>query len=434
MSRRTVLVGSFLKERKNRYSPEEANTLKFRRLEKIDFSGNIHLTDIRNTRTGMILIRKGDLVISGINVEKGAIAVYDGEEDVLATIHYSSYSFDKEEMDIEYFKYFLRSKTFKEIVYSNTRGGIKTELKPKRFLSLTILLPHLDKQLEIRRTLDSVKDEIEELGQLDRSNENYVARLRQAILQEAVSGKLVPQDPEDEPASVLLERIQKDKEILFGNERSGKIDLIDPEKIPYDLPKNWIWCHLENVGLLQRGKSKHRPRNDPSLFEDGKYPLVQTGDISKAKNQNGLIETYTSKYNESGLKQSKLWPKGTLCISIAANIAETGFLKFDACFPDSVVAFVPVIDQSIARYVMLFIELTKSDIEEFAPSTAQKNINLGILNSLLLPLPPLAEQKRILTKVDDLMKLCDELEEKVKENRNNSDLLMETVLKEAFAS
>lgn len=264
--------------------------------------------------------------------------------------------------------------------------------------------------------------------------QEYIQNLRQAILQEAVSGKLVPQNPNDEPASRLLKKIRKEKENVFKKKSSKKMDSDALKNTPYDIPENWIWCYLGDIGLLQRGKSKHRPRNDPSLFINGKYPLVQTGDISKAKFQNGLVKTYTSKYNEHGLRQSKLWPKGTLCITIAANIAETGFLDFEACFPDSVVAFVPFIDQTIARYVKLFIDLTKSNIEEFAPSTAQKNINLGILNTLLFPLPPLAEQNRILAKVHKLMKRCDELEEKISDNQKNSELLMEAVLKEAFVS
>ena len=99
-----VKINSFLKERENRYRHEEANKLGFKRLHKIDFSGNIHLVEDKETRTGMILVKHGDLVISGINVEKGAVAVYNGEEDILATIHYSSYSFDKSRIDVEYFK------------------------------------------------------------------------------------------------------------------------------------------------------------------------------------------------------------------------------------------------------------------------------------------------------------------------------------------
>ena len=113
--------------------------------------------------------------------------------------------------------------------------------------------------------------------------------------------------------------------------------------------------------------------------------MVQTGDVSKA---DPVITTYTGLYNETGLSQSRLWPKGTLCITIAANIAETGILGFDSCFPDSVVGFIPHDSSINVGYFDYFIRTAKDHLEEFAPSTAQKNINLEILGNLLVPLPP----------------------------------------------
>ena len=98
---------------------------------------------------------------------------------------------------------------------------------------------------------------------------------------------------------------------------------------PVTNPKGWEVVPLGSLGTLDRGVSKHRPRNEPSLL-GGPYPLVQTGDVS---NSGGYIRRYSSTYSELGLKQSKLWPSGTLCITIAANIANTGILTFDACFP-----------------------------------------------------------------------------------------------------
>ena len=100
--------------------------------------------------------------------------------------------------------------------------------------------------------------------------------------------------------------------------------------------KEWKEYSLEELGQFSRGKSKHRPRDDKSLF-GGKYPFIQTGDIKQA---NLWVNSFSKTYNEKGLEQSKLWGKDTLCITIAANIAETAILKFDACFPDSVVGFV----------------------------------------------------------------------------------------------
>ena len=147
---------------------------------------------------------------------------------------------------------------------------------------------------------------------------------------------------------------------------------------------------------------------------------------------NGVIKTYTSKYNEIGLAQSTKWPAGTLCITIAANIADSGILSFDACFPDSIVGFIPARIYDNARYFEYFVRTAKADLLEFAPATAQKNINLNILSSVLIPLPPLAEQHRIVAKVDELMNLCDKLEVHLAANQTNQSRLLEATLCDAL--
>jgi type I restriction enzyme S subunit len=228
-------------------------------------------------------------------------------------------------------------------------------------------------------------------------------------------GKLVPQNPNDPPASQLIKSIEVEKQRLA---KEGKIRRPKPlppvtaEERLYALPQGWEWMRLGNAGSFERGKSKHRPRNDKRLFKDGTYPFVQTGDVSKAKKTKDQIVTCGSYYNDVGLQQSRLWEKGTLCITIAANIAETGFLGMDACIPDSVVAFLSV-DTELSKLVKVFIDVAKADLEHFAPSTAQKNINLEIINELAFPLPPLAEQHRIVAKIDQLMVLCDTLDQKI---------------------
>ncbi|EOC1566423.1 restriction endonuclease subunit S [Cronobacter dublinensis] len=245
------------------------------------------------------------------------------------------------------------------------------------------------------------------------TTEASIDALKQAILQLAVMGKLVPQDPNDEPASELLKRIEQEKAQLV---KEGKIKkqkplppVSDQEK-PFELPQGWEWCRLPDLGELSRGKSKHRPRNDPALYVDGKYPLVQTGDVSRS---NGTIKTFTALYNELGVKQSRLWPKGTLCITIAANIADSGILEFDACFPDSVVGYSPFISEIPVEYFDFFMRTIKSSLEKYAPSTAQKNINLDILSQVFVPCPPLNEFERVVRKVEALFSLLDLLKSRL---------------------
>jgi type I restriction enzyme, S subunit len=262
---------------------------------------------------------------------------------------------------------------------------------------------------------------------------DQIKQLRQTILKLAVRGKLVPQDPNDEPASELLKRIAKEKARLVKEGKAKRQDTlpdVDVDQAPFDLSVGWAWGRFPEVGTFGRGKSKHRPRNDSSLFNGGEHLMIQTGDVARS---HGVIETYTSKYNDFGLSQSFKWPKGTLCITIAANIADSGILSFDACFPDSVVGFIPASMFQNARYFEYFVRTAKANLLEFAPATAQKNINLEILTQVLIPLPPLAEQHRIVAKVDALMALCDRLEAGLAATAATRRRLLEALLTEALA-
>jgi type I restriction enzyme, S subunit len=154
---------------------------------------------------------------------------------------------------------------------------------------------------------------------------------------------------------------------------------------------------LHEVGNLDRGVSKHRPRNEPALL-NGPYPLIQTGDVA---NCNGYINQYKSSYSELGLQQSKLWPVGTLCITIAANIAKTGILGIEACFPDSIVGFTAA-DKATVEYVRIWLSFMQKRLEDSAPESAQKNINLAILRDLSIPVPPIELQKKFLKVVNSI--------------------------------
>lgn len=148
--------------------------------------------------------------------------------------------------------------------------------------------------------------------------------------------------------------------------------------------KDWNENKLSDLGVFSRGKSKHRPRNDERLFAGGKYPFIQTGDI---KDANLYIKNHTQEYGEFGLKQSKLWNKGTLCITIAANIAETAILSYPACFPDSVVGFNAYESQSSEIFMYYVFEYIKASIQNVASGSVQDNINIDYLTTLNFKIP-----------------------------------------------
>lgn len=165
-------------------------------------------------------------------------------------------------------------------------------------------------------------------------------------------------------------------------------------------PMGWPVIQLREAGRLDRGRSKHRPRNDPRLF-GGEYPFIQTGDVA---NSDGIISTFSQTYSEEGLKQSRLWPEGTLCITIAANIGLTGILSFPACFPDSIVGLTPGPHFTV-EYLRYWFVAIQRHLEDSAPQMAQRNINLKILASLDVPAPPLFAQEAFVAQVGKLEKL-----------------------------
>ncbi|OYQ79834.1 hypothetical protein B9T11_07735 [Wohlfahrtiimonas chitiniclastica] len=168
------------------------------------------------------------------------------------------------------------------------------------------------------------------------------------------------------------------------------------------------WKTLKEVALdFGRGKSKHRPRNDSRLY-GGDIPFIQTGDIRGASH---IIYNFNQTYSDFGLKQSKLWPKGTLCITIAANIAETSILGFDACFPDSIIGFVANPTKTSSNYVEYLLSSLKNTLEEKGQGSAQSNINLGTFENLKLPFPTLKEQMEIVETLDKFEALTNSITE-----------------------
>jgi type I restriction enzyme S subunit len=196
---------------------------------------------------------------------------------------------------------------------------------------------------------------------------------------------------------------------MFGDPVAGK--------------KRWRTKKLGLEATLDRGRSRHRPR-DASFLYGGPYPFIQTGDVANA---NGYITKYTQTYSEAGLAQSKLWPAGTLCITIAANIAKTAVLTFDACFPDSVVGLVPG-ERLRTEYVRYWFVAMEKAIDATATQVAQKNINLELLRELEIQLAPTELQDRY----SALVRKNKEVRERNLAANAESDNLFESLMQRAF--
>ena len=169
-----------------------------------------------------------------------------------------------------------------------------------------------------------------------------------------------------------------------------------------DLRPDWSYKKLNELGFVGRGRSRHRPRNAPSLY-GGPYPFFQTGDVKAAEL---YLSDYSQTYNEKGLAQSKLWEPGTLCITIAANIAESAILAVRGCFPDSIVGFVADPEEADVCFVKYAIDTMKLQMQSISRGTTQDNLSLDKLLTFGIPTPPLPTQRKIaavLSAYDDLI-------------------------------
>lgn len=153
----------------------------------------------------------------------------------------------------------------------------------------------------------------------------------------------------------------------------------------------WKPAKLDQLGFVGRGKSRHRPRNAAFLY-GGPYPFFQTGDIKAA---NYHLTEFSQTYSEEGLAQSKLWKRGTLCITIAANIAESAILGIEGCFPDSVVGFVADPDRDDVRFIKYYMEILKLQMQSASRGTTQDNLSVDKLLTFDFLVPPLPLQRRI---------------------------------------
>ncbi|OUO25947.1 hypothetical protein B5F86_11915 [Lachnoclostridium sp. An298] len=312
------------------------------------------------------LVDDGDFIIasSGIKVEYFDKKMgFISETQLPLCMNTSTIRFkvlDKSILDIRYFMYFLKTDRFKQQLAREITGSAQLNFGPSHLKKMHLPLIDLTAQRHIAAVLDKVSD--------------LMAKRRQQLdkLDELVKSRFVE---------------------MFGD--------------PTYNPKGYKIKKLSQLGELNRGVSKARPRNSPELL-GGPYPLVQTGEVTASEL---YINTYENTYSEKGLAQSRMWPKGTLCITIAANIAQTAILNIDACFPDSVVGFIPgkEVTQIYMHYWFTFFQKI---LEEQAPQVAQKNINLKILNDLdvMVPERTLQEQFEKLVNQTDKSKSFDDLE------------------------
>lgn len=414
MSWQKVKLGQFLKNREGRYKPKDPAIQGLKRIEKIDFSGTIYLSD-KVSNTDMILVKKGDLVISGINVEKGAMNIYQGEEDVVATIHYSSYEFDEKQIDIDFLTNFLKSLEFKKALKEQVPGGIKTEIKPKHILPLEVEIPtDVEEQRKVVKKLNENNSIIEDVSSELTHQLDLIKQLRQAFLREAMHGKLSHAElvsASQETGHELLAKIKAEKAKLIAEKKLKKEKELPPiteDEIPFEIPEHWAWCRLGEIINISSGDGLTASQMD----KNGTIPVYGGNGI------NGYHNKYTI-------------DKETIVIGRVGYYCGCVHLTSKYAWVTDNAFIVKYSEKNINRdFLIQLLKWADLGKQQFAGS--QPVISGQRVYPKLIPLPPLLEQEQIVAKLEELMAFCDSLEQSITESQRYNEKLLQQVLREAL--
>jgi len=389
-------------------------------------------SDIKSAKR--YLVSKGQFIISKIDARHGAFGMIPEElEGAVITGDFLSYNIDSSKILPDYFYWFFSQKKFIELCARTSSGTTnRIRLKEDKFLEIPIELPSLDQQQKELTKILNIKQIMLSCEDNTKNNSTYIDKLHQAILSEAVQGKLVPQDPNDEPASILLKKIKAEKEKLINEKKIRKekpLPEIKEEEIPYKLPKGWAWVRLGQLIQVAENLDIQKKRSPNTI--------INYVDIDSIDNNKHIIKSPKSKkVSELSTRARRVLLKGQILYSLVRpylnNIAFVENNLENQIGSTGFVAFKPILIQKKYIYYYLLSPHINKLYLDLLKGFNSPSITHEQFQRTTIPIPPLKEQKRIIKKTDQLMLLCDQLGSQVKANQKNSEALMNSVLREAF--
>ncbi|MBD3843312.1 MAG: restriction endonuclease subunit S [Campylobacterales bacterium] len=383
------------------------------------------------------LINKGQFLLSKIDARNGAFGIVPDEVDgAIITGNFWTYGVNEKELNIELF-YIMTSLPFFDELCKNASSGSTNRqyLDEKKFLNQEITLPSIEEQNSFIEHFKKLQEKHSQTLEELQTQTELINKLRSSILSDAVSGKLVPQDPNDESAEVLLEKIKAEKEKLT---KAGKIKKQKPlppiseDEIPYELPNGWVWCRLDDIVDVRGGK--RLPAGKKLISNPTEHIYVRVTDM-----QNGTILDNDLQYISDDIyekiKQYYIEKNDVYLVIVGSTIGKVGLVPelFDkANLTENAVKLTPHLIKKEFLYLALRTSVIQSQFFDKTYQLGQPKLAINRIKSTLYPLPPLEEQKRIVEKVERLMATCDVLELEVQNSKTETEKLMQSVLKEAF--
>ncbi|MBH0358173.1 restriction endonuclease subunit S [Bacillus toyonensis] len=388
------------------------------------------------------LVKSGQFIMSRIDARHGAFGIIPDDLDgAIITGDFLAFDIDTNKVNLEYFTDLTKSTQFIQFCIDSSTGTTnRKRLKEELFLAFEIEVPNKEKQDKIINKINTFKVAYVNLETELKQKEILVGQLKDSILRDAIQGKLVQQDENDEPAIVLLERIKEAKEQLIKEKKIKKekpLPQITDEEKPFDPPNGWEWVRLGDIIYsTDAGKS---PKCIDESVEGDKWGVIKTTAIQK----NDFIETQNKVLPQNfAISDSYVIKKGDVLITRAGPKNRVGIV----CYVDEITKNLILSDKTIRfslpdnlifnRYISLALNspLIRPFIESKMTGMAESQVNISQNNMRLfcIPLPPLVEQVRISEKINQLMSLCDELEANIEQSKIESETLMKAVLQEAF--
>lgn len=339
------------------------------------------------------------------------------------------------ELSDEFLYLYLKSSLGINLIkWYGDRGGVRSALRYNDLEKIDIPDLSLDQQLTLLKKLQELNLYLDDLNNNLEMQRDLNLELRQSLLNDAIQGKLAPQDSNDEPACVLLEKIKAEKEQVVKEKKIKKeklIPSISDDEIPFEIPQGWEWVRLEALGSTVTGKT---PPTHLKEYYNGEIPFLNPGNIKE-----GRMHYDGKTLTKEGSKFSQVIPKDSIlmvCIngSLKNGIGQVAINDREITVNQQINALIP--NDSINPKYVLYCCLSsffQQQVKERATGTVNYIINKSSFGKLMIPLPPFNEQKRIVEKVDQLMDLCEELEREIEQSKQESEMFMQSVLQEAFS-
>ena len=277
-------------------------------------------------------------------------------------------------------------------------GSAQPKLSQEKLNKILLPLPPLSEQRRIVEKIEELLALVDDLETNKTNLQSYIKQAKSKVLEMAIRGELVPQNPNDEPASVLLERIKKEQKSSKSKDKNAAHNTHYEEELPFDIPENWVWCRLGEVCEIIMGQS---PKSE-NISKKGKLEFHQ-GKIFFTSKYIQSSESYTNEI-------TKIAPKNSVLICVRAPVGEVNITNRELCIGRGLCSIVPLQKMS-EIFVYYWTKILKEKFIQKATGSTFASISMDIIRNEIIPLPPLSEQHRIVEKIEEIFSALGFIEE-----------------------